>query len=357
MYNPGSNTNIKALLSAWGGSDDAVVTQIKAAKDQLFVTKASGEFLDLLGSNVGVLRTSGLAVSDDIYRQLIPLLSFYPKQIAPTIYKLLEVFFGEGNPDIGVWQTNTNEIVVITPDAILFTAGRGLKGAFFLRSFGATVDSVSVPGNTVTITFDDPDQTVAVNQLAGAKVGNYGYELVIASNTAGNSPVLTLAAGEDIFRFTAMESVNLTLPGYEGHYLHDPDAAWQITGQRGILGEIINATDMKNALLMNDTSGIPDTTGSLVFDFGGQLEEVPVPYLGRPNNSVLLIDPTYIFTKDHAIGAVVNYVNEPAIVPETDGDDYAIYLAGTRSSIEIAQGLIRQIVAAGVVVRFIEIPV
>lgn len=93
IYQPNVNTFIKALLEAWGVGCDDMEVAIGQGNDQLFVTKADGVYLNRLGSNVGVERPE-FGMSDDDFRELVPILSFSPKQIRKTIYDTLEVFYG-----------------------------------------------------------------------------------------------------------------------------------------------------------------------------------------------------------------------------------------------------------------------
>ena len=93
VLRPTINPNTRGLLTAWASSDDTIVTQIDAAKDQIFVKNADFNFLDLLGSNVGVFRNPDFNLPDDTFRNLIPLLSYSPKQVKNTIQLVLDVFF------------------------------------------------------------------------------------------------------------------------------------------------------------------------------------------------------------------------------------------------------------------------
>jgi hypothetical protein len=95
-YRPKVNTFIKGLLKAWAVSDDEVTVQLTEAKNQLFVDKAEAAYLDRNASNYGVERTAELGVDDPTFRQLVPILSTYPKQVRATIISLLEVFWGPG---------------------------------------------------------------------------------------------------------------------------------------------------------------------------------------------------------------------------------------------------------------------
>ena len=78
---PFSNKTIRAIVDAISYSDDDVTANVQLAKDQLFVVRAVGAFLNLLASNYGVTRPEAIRMKDDLFRQFIPLMSFHPKLI------------------------------------------------------------------------------------------------------------------------------------------------------------------------------------------------------------------------------------------------------------------------------------
>lgn len=93
IYQAQVNRYISGLLKAWAEGDEGVAQAIAETKAQLFVATASGEYLDRLGSNVGVARPSSLGINDVNFRDLVPALSFAPKQLRDAIQKLLEIWY------------------------------------------------------------------------------------------------------------------------------------------------------------------------------------------------------------------------------------------------------------------------
>jgi len=94
MYKPMVNEFVTALLKAWAESDSQIELDVQEAKNQIFVNAAEGNYLDALGDNVGVARPQGINLDEVKYRELIPILSFHPKQIRKTFYDILDVFWG-----------------------------------------------------------------------------------------------------------------------------------------------------------------------------------------------------------------------------------------------------------------------
>lgn len=94
VYQLGANTFVTALVKALAQSDADIEVMIGEANDQLFTETADKQFLDALGSNVGVRRPPQVNLDDDKFRDLIPALSYRPKQVRRTMYDVLDVFYG-----------------------------------------------------------------------------------------------------------------------------------------------------------------------------------------------------------------------------------------------------------------------
>jgi len=353
IYHPTVNPHVRGLLYSYATEDDLIVQAIKDAKEQLFQRTAQRQYLNVLGSNVGVFRPTGFNLADPEYRLLIPALSYAPKQMAPTIQKVLDIFFGVGNPDVLVKQINPNELVIQLPSSVP-SLRRTLKGSVHLHSYLATITAVDNVFKTMTIDLNDPLKTLKVDELANATVGQDLLTGIVASNTAGTTGVtLQFFAATDLSPFSLIRNINMILPGYPGSFIPDRTSAFSVTKQRGILGQVITAGQILPSITMTDASGIPDQAGEISFNFGRNNEESQVKYFGRPNNTTLLINPAYTFLQDHTIGSPVNFTIKPYSVPRTNGSDYSVYLVGVTAARILAQQIVQTIVAAGVVIRFI----
>lgn len=95
IFNARQNRNWKALIEAIGQNDESVAFLIEQVKNEVFLKTSSGIYLERNGSNFGVPKPEGVAISDEKYREYVPIMSYYPKQIASTIGKLLQLFFSE----------------------------------------------------------------------------------------------------------------------------------------------------------------------------------------------------------------------------------------------------------------------
>lgn len=94
MYHVGSNRMITALVGAWCNSDETALLNIQETKEQLLIKLASGQYLDLLGSGLGVERPTTVSLSDNQYRDYLLHAAYDPKTVRTLIYQILEVFWG-----------------------------------------------------------------------------------------------------------------------------------------------------------------------------------------------------------------------------------------------------------------------
>lgn len=86
--------NFNALMGSIAQSDADLQNLFLEVKRQLFVQTAEGEYLDMLGSNVGVVRPALIGMVDDDFRDFIKLQTYFPKQIRQLLFRLMELFYG-----------------------------------------------------------------------------------------------------------------------------------------------------------------------------------------------------------------------------------------------------------------------
>jgi hypothetical protein len=353
FYKPSTNTNVKGLLYSWSVEDDLIIQAIQDAKEQLFVKYAQVNYLDTLGSNVGVFRPTAIGLADTQYRELIPALSFYPKQVRPTIKKILEVFFGVGNPTVQISESNPNEIVIQIPSSVP-ALRRTLKGSLHFHNYAGAITSVDNIAKTLTVDIYGTNKNLILDELKDAVLGQGYLTYPILSNTVGNSSVvIQFDVTADLSLLDTTKNFMISnVPNYAGSFFPDTTRAFSVKKERGILGQNIVAGNVYPTLTMQDASGIPDSPGRLIFDFGNGKQEEDIKYFGRPNNTSLLLDSSYAFLNNHSIGSVVNVMVKPYIKPAINGEDLSIYFVGVTAARVLAQQIVESVVAAGVVVRW-----
>jgi hypothetical protein len=570
---------IRGLLQAWAVSDDEIELQIKNAKDQIFVKTAEARFLDYLGNNVGVDRDPGLGMEDSDFRNLIPVMSFLPKQVRKTIIALLDVFWGPGftraninsgnvetfnfgpvpvvtgtvnfikgntkiigvgtlftseiqagdyikptlapgteyqkvsavisdtelqlteiwksnialnttvakgvireleyivdsykqsiirfkpnaffdltavtiselvtyiNKDIehnknltasvyqdpiagnrlnlrtntpgllgsiqilggdantitrlnfslekqtevkaSVYELNPNELVVKIPSSVPILR-RSLKGSAHLKSTKSEIFSNSeifdfsslgasstltldIDTNPFVVTFTHAVDFADITRVTCEEVINVinsqldllrgfthfdtNFKKIGLRTTEGSSEYqITGGTANSILGFatTLQQDPDIIIADYPSSYIFDPNGQlFTVTETRSNLSAIIPQGSNGNTVSLSDASSFPSRPGKIILNFGRSQQEGPISYNSRPNNSTLLLDGSHIFEQEHLVGRMVNLISNSSTLPRVTGDDYAVYVVGTEEARIAAQKLIRKLIAAGVVIRFI----
>jgi hypothetical protein len=91
--NTRGNTNWNGLLKAIGEQDQLTADLISEVRNQLFIKTASRPYLDRLAANNKIARPRLVGMDDTSFRDYIPVLSYYPKQVKLIIDQLLDIFF------------------------------------------------------------------------------------------------------------------------------------------------------------------------------------------------------------------------------------------------------------------------
>lgn len=403
IFKPSVNPVVRSLLKAWAQEDDEVVTQLKNTNSQIFVKTASGQYLDRLASGLSVSRPVELGLLDATFSNVIPNLSYKAKQIRKTMLDLLDATWGPLLSHANVTSNNLEPFNVSTGDEIqvqidnLVAQTVKVQPGDIAVNGSATAEEIAgvlgrITGATISLVADPVSGTNFVN-IRSNTVGLQGSVEVLGGSMIGVSKLdftLRKFLLTDLSQRTAVYELNnreivIELPAIfpilrsslkGSHHFHTDETVepavppdngiWQgsffystvgpkfkITGKRAGILQQINPGQVYTTLTVDDASEIPNAPGYLIFDFGNGHQEEPVPYIGRPNDSTLLLDPSYVFETLHLVGAKVNYLSELEIFkPRTFGEDLPIYLtspSGTRNAI---QALLLKLVAAGVVVRF-----
>jgi len=132
FYKTAEGSTLRAILTAISNEDDREVEQIFQTKNQLFVETAEGEFLDVIGANVGVTRTKDFFLADSVFRRLIPVLSYNEKNITRIFEEVLDVIFAGIPSEYAVYEIDPNVVVVKFPRHI-FAIIRSLRGATWMN--------------------------------------------------------------------------------------------------------------------------------------------------------------------------------------------------------------------------------
>lgn len=406
VYKPGENPVITNFLKAFACSDAEVTTQINNAEDQLFVRSAEGSNLDRLANSRGVSRPSELGLDDETFQNLIPNLSFKPKQIRKAFYDTADVFWGPTSSranletnnaapfdlspgDTLTVQIDTRDIQIITvrsTDIANPGAATAEEAAAFLSNIeGATVAIIvdSLTGNeTINVRTNTPGLRGSVQFIEGTALDTGKLEFSTIKQELRDQDqrvsVFEINPNEICMEIPAIvPALRRTLRGshhfhadstieppvapancsWVGSFFYDPNGvqtSFTFTSQNAQLGAPIFKGDILTSITVDDTSKFEETSGLLVFGLGTSKEEAVVAYRGIPNSNTILIDPSYSFQNDHALGTTINVVSaEVPYAPRRNGDDYAIYFTSPGGARSIVEEILDSLKAAGIVLKFI----
>lgn len=138
--------------------------------------------------------------------------------------------------------------------------------------------------------------------------------------------------------------------GQEGPYLYDTTVGYTIGEQAALTTEELDI-DSDAIVFVDNADDFPDEQGNLIIGLGTSNQEGPVPYISRPSDQTIRINPSYNFKNKHPIGTDIALIaqNSPA-APNQDGTDYPFYLTDSVAGRIYAEDLINEITATGIVV-------
>jgi hypothetical protein len=242
---------------------------------------------------------------------------------------------------------------------------------------GQLVNHAAFPLNTVVTAIISPTQ-IAVSGLATATAAgatiplnenlNGSFSITSATSTqftyfawgANGSPAvvgtcrverLGLAnSGSKIILVDAQLAKNTRITGT---YQWDTAAAFVLSDATSVTSDRIRAGTIVR-LLNIGTNSIPATAGTLIFDYGLATQEGPVKYLYKPAPTIVAIDPSYVFQKDHSIGSAVVALNHlgPHVMSNNSAE-YGSYITDPSEARVILEDLIRSVKSAGIFVNFL----
>lgn len=399
---PATNPIVNALIRAWAGQDDEIMTQLANTKAQLFVKTAEGVYLDRQAANLGVARLSDLGLLDADFRNLVPNLSLKQKQVVRAFYDTMDVFWGPLFSRANIQTATTapfavsvGDVFVIKIDGVEYSV-TAVAGDIANNGFATTRELRRIIGGIEQLTI-----TTVVDQTTGEE------HLNIRTNTPGPRGSVEVVSGftdlgfvngrkytiNDLIQRTVMYQVNAgeliielpavvptlrrTLKG--SHHFHqdatiEPPVAptggiWAgsfiystssqpflVTSQSALLESVAIEGQVVPQITVSDSTPFSSNGGKLIFNFGRSNEEQPVSYIQVPNSKTLLIDPGYTFQNTHGIGSSVNLLKANQFTPyapRINGNDLAVYLTSPANARSIVQQILKTLTVAGITVRFL----
>lgn len=404
VYKPEVNPLLRALLQAWGMSHDEMVLQIANAKDQLFVPTAEGQYLDRLGSGLGVSRPQSLGLLDGDFQKLIPVLSLESKNIRKIFYEVMDVFWGPLFSRTNITSTNFAPFNISAGDDLSLSVDGGtaqsakvLSGdiatpgaataeeiaTVISRLSGVTVSVIVEPGTLheyVNVRTNTPGARGSLQVNDSTMAGDSELSLTTKKYRITDIPQRTVVweitprellieipaiiptlrrTLKGSHHFHADSSIEPAVPPgngiWQGSFLFSPSgASFTVTAHKAVIQETLEEGNVYTKVTVDDSSNIPNQPGTLIFGWGMEDEEQPVNYINVPNQNTILLDPGHVFSKTHTSGTIINVLAASLnpYVPRVDGADLAIYLTSPSNSRNVVQDILKSLAAAGVLVTF-----
>lgn len=232
----------------------------------------------------------------------------------------------------------------------------GNKGTFTIKEVqpgtvgNAYVEYTNPNGIAETVVQGTDDAVLFFNSQRNTIINDINYAAVYQFQSGVLEVIMP--ATTKVVRRNRIGAAHLHDSGSSGEdygpYIFDEDKPYQIGEEEATTTAEVNPTTSR-LIPVSDSTEMPDERGNLVFGFGTEREEGPVPYIARPSSTELLVDPPYIFKNVHPIGTNISLIVDNAVYsPKIDGSDYQFYLTDVVSGRTYAEELIQTVAAAGI---------
>lgn len=196
----------------------------------------------------------------------------------------------------------------------------------------------------------------AINALDAGIVGivnviNEQDMVYIQNDSLDNTLTLTYSGSADIIASGPLGS-NVSLePNQEGPYVYDTSQPFSVAAVATTLTQDVNSSTGR-VVTVNSSNGFPNQTGYVVFDYGGETQEL-AQYIATPSADTILLSPINALQFDHPVGQNLMLVQSksPVVLPSS-GLGFELFITDVVLGREYAQSLISEICAAGVNVVF-----
>lgn len=190
-----------------------------------------------------------------------------------------------------------------------------------------------------------------IDAIAG-KDNKGNYIVTIWNDSTANTLTITYTGSQNIEASGPQGDPTSLQSGQQGPYMFDTTQPFTVSDIGTLLTQNVDGT-MSRVIQVKDSSNFPDQLGYLIFGYGTQDQEGPVPYIARPSNNTLLISPSYTVKTAHPAGTDVALVAAKSPVSvSADGLDYPFYITDVVSGRLYAQDLINSVAATGINIVF-----
>jgi hypothetical protein len=238
------------------------------------------------------------------------------------------------------------------------------RGTFTLNAqpnsgdtFSITTTASLIAGTNFTIGANilatTQNLVAAINQISGivAEV-NSANIASFQNNSLSNTLTVTYTGSANVVASGPLGDPTSLQPNQPGPYVYDTKQPFVVGSISTKLAQNLNGNSSR-VVLVDDSTGFPNAQGYIIFDYGSNNQEGPVPYIAVPSSNSILISPAYTIQNDHSIGGDVRLISlKSPVILAADGSDYEFFLTDIVSGRTYAQNLIQEVAATGINVIF-----
>jgi len=210
IFAPENNIPINGMLSAWAEENENSAVQISETRNQLFVSKAEGRYLDYQASNAGVRRPFYVSLDNPSLRNLIVTLSYAPKQVRKTLWDVLDIFWGELFSRANITSNNDDTYNFGAPIGLTGTVSF-VNGSAVVEGVGSLFNTEVAQGDWIRLDVDDNEYFASVSRVVS---NTQLYLSSLYSGTTGGGLAKVYTARELEIEVDTVASVIGFVPTY-----------------------------------------------------------------------------------------------------------------------------------------------
>jgi hypothetical protein len=198
-YRTGPNTVLGALLSSIKASQDILVHAVQSAIDQQFLTTATGKHLLFLGEQSGFVLPANSGLDIRALRSLVPIAVANPRQVADTLIKLVETFYGVDKVRANIMSSTASPYGFIDGDELSIETESETVNITLSSKYFSNINSVSA---AEFVTFINTSQNKIIADVFQDLKTNNRY-VRLASKTRGLGSYIRVSGGtcQNVLRF------------------------------------------------------------------------------------------------------------------------------------------------------------
>jgi hypothetical protein len=197
----------------------------------------------------------------------------------------------------------------------------------------------------------------AINNLNAGIVGIVnvidGQNIVYVQNDSlANNLTITYSGSANIIA-SGPQGFNISLePNQPGPYVYDTSQPFTVAAINTVLTDDVNSSTGR-VMIVENSSQFPNSTGYVVFDYGGETQEL-AQYTAIPSNDTILLSPINNLQFDHPAGQNVTLIESksPVNLP-LNGTGYEFFITDVVGGRIYCEDLIQQVIAAGITLNFV----